>query len=77
MVTQQNPWDHPTRIKQLDELYKYVLQKQELIDGSLEEIQNKCEWVADIINNCVKYPVLERWDLETILQQIENMLKKF
>jgi hypothetical protein len=35
----------------------------------------KCEWAAKIIDGCTKKNIAERWDINTLLKEVEALSK--
>ena len=53
MVTAENPWDDDTRITKCKNVEFYLKSKQSLIDGSIEDIQEKCTFFLPIFEGCL------------------------
>ena len=53
MVSGLNPWEDETRISTCKSVRQYLKQKQKLIDGSIDEIQEKCGFYLPLFEGCL------------------------
>lgn len=76
MVSESYPWSKNTRIQEYKDFEEYFKQKQDLVEGSIEEIQEKCSYYQCLLDGCLQYEVDKRWDCDKLLNQVDKLLKK-